>query len=320
MKNLFAGKRTMMCCSRFPLDGCDKLVSNTLLTVRLAELEMISLLVELNRKLQITLGMAIFCSLAAPWANSQTTVQDLRRLARNPFANVINVPIEEDIYFGGVPFSRSANSLQVQPVFPFRISEDWLLVPRIVAPVMVYLPDVTSQSGGTLGLGDANPTFYFSPANAKKIVWGVGPSLLMPTATSPELGSGKWAIGPSAAVLTQPHWGFLGVLVQNIWSFGGDPHRTAVKQMLFQYQFSYDLPRGWYLTTAPTISADWTQVRDDRWVVPFGAGVGRTFKIGKQGIDVNLSLYRNVILPGDQTFPKWQLSLQASFIFPIPNK
>jgi len=275
--------------------------------------------IELSWRLRITLGMATFCFLAAPWANSQTTVQDLRKAARNPFANVINVPIEEDIYFGGVPFSRSANSLQVQPVFPFRISEDWLLVPRIVAPVMVYLPDVTSKSGGSVGLGDTTPTFFFSPANAKKVVWGMGPSLLIPTATSTELGSGKWAIGPSIVVLTQPRWGFLGVLVQNIWSFAGDPNRAAVKQMLFQYQFSYDLPRGWYLTTSPTISADWTQARENRWVVPFGVGAGRTFKIGKQGIDANLSLYRNAILPVNQAFPRWQLSLQVSFILPIPK-
>lgn len=105
--------------------------------------------------------------------------------------------------------------------------------------------------------------------------------------------------------------------MQNIWSFAGDPNRAAVKQMLFQYQFSYDLPRGRYLTTSPTISADWTQISENRWVVPFGVRAGRTFKIGNQGLDANLSLYRNAILPANHAFPKWQLSLQVSFIFPI---
>jgi hypothetical protein len=264
--------------------------------------------------------VSIFLLVAVFPATSQTSVQDLRKAAQNPFANVINIPIEDDIYFGAVPFSRIPNSLQLQPVFPIRVSQDWLLVPRIIAPGIFYLPDVTSKSGGTVGAGDITSTFFLTPANAKRIVWGVGPSLLIPTATSAELGSGKWAIGPSLAVLTQPDWGFLGVWVQNIWSFAGDHQRASVKQMLFQYEFSYNLPRGWYLTTQPTISADWTQPRESRWVVPFGAGVGRTFKIGKQGIDTNLALYRNVILPQNQAFPKWQLCLQAAFIFQLPKR
>lgn len=148
--------------------------------------------------------MSIFFFLVASPATSQTSVQDLRKAARNPFANVINFPIEEDVYFGAVPLSRIPNSLQIQPVFPIRISQDWLLVPRVIAPGFVYLPDLTSKSGGTVGVGDITPTFFLTPANTKKVVWGAGPSLLMPTATSTELGLGKWAIGPSLVVLTQP--------------------------------------------------------------------------------------------------------------------
>lgn len=85
------------------------------------------------------------------------------------------------------------------------MSEDWLLVPIVVASLTMYLPDVTRKKGGILGMGDTTPTFFFSPANAKKIVWGVGPSLLMPQRQAPTSvrASGDWSIDsrPDATTL-----------------------------------------------------------------------------------------------------------------------
>jgi hypothetical protein len=266
--------------------------------------------------LRTALGAAICYVVVAPRANSQMTTEDLRRAAQNPFANVIKVPFEEDIYFGAGPFSRTSNSLQLQPVFPVRVSQEWLLVSRTVAPALAYQPDTDRKSGGVVGLGDIAPSFFLTPAHDETIVWGIGPVLSIPTATNTALGSGKWALGPSFVVLTQPHWGFLGMLVQNIWSIAGDSKRAYVDQMCFQYGFSYNLPRGWYLTTQPTIGADWTQAKRDRWVVPFGGGVGRTFNVGRQGVDANASFYGNAIRPQKQAFPRWQLSLQVTLLFP----
>ena len=260
--------------------------------------------------------LAVCFFVMTPSAIAQTTTEGLRKMAQNPFAYVIKVPIEEDIYFGAGPFSRNASSLQIQPIFPFRISQGWLLVSRIVATGVAYQPDAGQKRGGTVGLGDICPAFYFTRTGEKKTVLGIGPSLSMPTATSTALGSGRWALGPSLVVLTQPHWGSLGILVQNIWSFAGDSHRAPVKQMSLQYVFSYNLPRGWYLTTQPTISADWTQARPDRWVVPFGGGAGRTFTLGKQAVDANAVFYGNAIRPENQASPKWQLSLSVTLLFP----
>jgi hypothetical protein len=84
--------------------------------------------------------------------------------------------------------------------------------------------------------------------------------------------------------------------------------------MQLQPMFSYNLAHGWYLTTSPTISADWTQVLGERWLVPVGGGAGRTFKLGRQTVDANLTVYRNVIRPASQLSPKWQLSAQITLL------
>jgi len=110
-------------------------------------------------------------------------------------------------------------------------------------------------------------------------------------------------------------WGSVGILVQNIWSLPASTERAPVNQMQLQPNLSYNLPHEWYLTTNPTISADWTQRVNDRWLVPVGGGVGRTFKVGRQSIDANLTIYRNVVRPATLFSPKWQLSLQVTLLF-----
>ncbi len=261
-------------------------------------------------------GAVASCLVLGSLANAQPANDDIRRIAQNPFANVIKVPIEGDLYFGAGPFSRSSSSVEIQPVIPFLISEDWLVVPRIVATATAYQPDTSRDAGGVVGTGDTTPTFFFTPEKSENFVWGFGPSILIPTATNTALGSGKWAAGPSIAVQWQPQWGSLGVLIQNVWSFAGNSHRASVKQMLLEYSLSYNLSRGWYLTTGPTISADWTQSNTNRWLIPSGGGVGRTVKVGKKAVDANACLYVNGTRPESNPYPKWQFSLQVTLFFP----
>ncbi len=45
-------------------------------------------------------------------------------------------------------------------------------------------------------MGDNKPSFFVSPARPGRLIWGVGPTLLFPTATNPTLGQGKMGSGP----------------------------------------------------------------------------------------------------------------------------
>ena len=78
---------------------------------------------------------------------------------------------------------------------------------------------------------------------------------------------------------------------------------------------SCDLPKGWYLTTSPLITADWEASDDNRWTLPIGGGIGRIFKIGRQPINANLTAYYNVLTP-DDVGANWQLRAQWTFLFP----
>jgi hypothetical protein len=265
-------------------------------------------------------GFLVISFLLGPTLRAQQTVDELRDLARNPVADAIKVPFVDSINYDAGPYDRTSNSLQLQPVIPLQISKNWLLVPRVVATALAYEPDVTRKNGGTTGLGDIVATFFFTPFHARKLIWGLGPSLLIPTATDAKLGAGKWDVGPSVAVLAEPDWGSVGVVVQNIWSLPGHSNRASVNQIQIETSVSYNLPQGWYLVTAPTINGDWTQATGERWLVPFGGGAGRTFDIRNQAVDSNVALYYNAIRPSRQFFPRWELSLQFTLLYPKEKK
>lgn len=238
---------------------------------------------------------------------------DLAAKAQNPIANLISLPFQNNTNFDIGPHDRNQNVLNIQPVIPVDLSDDLLLINRTIVPV-IYQPDITSSSKGEWGLGDINYTGFLSPKNDSEWTWGIGPSLTIPTATDDVLGSDKWSAGPSLVVLTTPGKWVVGAIINNLWSFAGSSSADSVNQMLLQYFVNYNLEDGWYLTSAPIILADWTVDQADRWIIPFGAGVGKVFKIGKQPINASLQGYYNVRHPSGG--PRWQLRVQVQFLFP----
>jgi len=280
----------------------------------------LSKFVQSTPSMRIILVWGAYLFLTPSAVLAQSAPEELRKIARNPLADEIKLPFEEDFTFNQGSFNRNANSLAIDPVVPLSITPHWLLVTRIVATALAYQPNSLARRGGTTGVGDTTASSFLSPANTGKLIWGVGPAILMPTATSNQLGAGKWGVGPTGALLTEPEWGSVGALVQNIWSIGGSSNRPAVNQLQLEPLFSYNLPRGWYLTSNPTIIADWTQPTSQRWLVPIGGGPGRSFNIGKQAVDSNFTFYWNAVRPGNPFSPKWQLNLEFAFLFLVPKR
>jgi hypothetical protein len=235
----------------------------------------------------------------------------LRKAAQNPVASLISVPIQENWNFGIAPNSRIQNVMNVQPVIPLSAGKDWNLIIRWITPV-IFQP-VGAQSG-FYGFGDMQPAFFFSPKKGK-LIWGVGPQLLLPTATKTGiLGQGKFGLGPTAVVLVQPGKWTLGALVNNVWSVAGHSDLPDVNQFLLQYFINYNLQKGWYLTWQPTLTANWQAANGGRWVVPFGGGIGRIMKIGFQPVNVGLQFYGNAVHPPGAS--PWGMRLQIAFLFP----
>jgi hypothetical protein len=264
----------------------------------------------------------------APAAAADDTAA-LAKATQNPVASLISVPLQNNSNFGVGAYNRTQDVFNIQPVIPEPLSENWMLITRIIQPI-VWQPYPTQNAGGQMGIGDMNPTFFVSPAKPGKLIWGFGPAIVIPTATSPALGQGKLSFGPSAVALVQPgHW-TLGALVNNVFSVAGSTHRPYVNQMLLQYFINYNMKKGWYLTSSPIVTANWRSKGSGEastgndttggsvWTVPFGGGAGRIMRLGFQPVNISASFYGNAVHPPGAS--PWGMRLQIALLYPKKPK
>jgi hypothetical protein len=171
---------------------------------------------------------------------------DLAKAAQNPIANLISLPFQNNLNFNVGPHSQPQNVLNIQPVVPITLDTDWNLITRWITPV-VSQPPLSITGDREFGLGDVNPSFFFSPVKPTNgIIWGIGPTFVFPTGTDKTLTQGKYSIGPTFVALTvQGPW-VAGVLVNNVWSFAGKSNRENVDQMTMQPFVNYNFHGGRY--------------------------------------------------------------------------
>lgn len=257
---------------------------------------------------------------------ASTNAEELRKESQNPIASLISVPIQDNLNFKIGSSDRTQSVLNIQPVVPLNVTKDWNIVVRWITPIIyqpIQVPQPPGsplQTTGVHGLGDMNPTFFLVPKKSK-VIWGVGPTFVLPTASNTTyLGQGKLSMGPSVVVLVQPaHW-TIGFLANNVWSVAGHSNldKPAVNQFLVQWFVNYNMKKGWYLTTSPIITANWRATDSSVWTVPFGGGVGRIMKLGFQPVNITAQFYGNAVHPPG-TSP-WGMRLQFVLLFPKLSK
>jgi hypothetical protein len=120
---------------------------------------------------------------------------ELAKKAQNPIANLISLPLQNNTNFGIGTFDRNQNLLNIQPVIPTKLG-GLILINRTIVPVLSQ-PGAMQATGSTSGIRDIIYEGFFTPASGGAVTWGVGPVIVLPSATDDALGAGKWASGPT---------------------------------------------------------------------------------------------------------------------------
>ena len=219
----------------------------------------------------VYLGIAIL----AP-VHAELSDVELAKLAQNPVGNLISLPFQNNSNLSFGPQQGTQNVLNIQPVIPISVSEDWNVITRTILPV-ISMPALDPTGNRVDGIGDTVFTAFLSPAKPGHFIWGVGPVVQLPTNNNRNLGNNNWGMGPSAVVLHLDHddpWVY-GVLVNNIWSLSGSQQGGSFNNGLIQPFVNYNTSSGFYLTSSPIATVDWMAVSGQQWVVPVGGGVGK---------------------------------------------
>ena len=239
---------------------------------------------------------------------------DLAQELTNPLADLMTIPIQMN-YDQDIGPGDEGEKLQtnIQPVIPFSLNEDWNLISRTILPV-IYQDDIFPGEGSQFGLADINLSLFFSPRKptSSGLIWGVGPVLLLPTATDSMLGARKWGAGPTAVALTMRGPWTMGVLANHVWSYAGDDNRQDISSTFAQPFVAFTFPSAWTVSVQSESIYNW---KTEKWAVPINAAVSKLVRWGK----VPVSLQAGVgywAEPPENGPEGFRFRLQANFVLP----
>ena len=179
---------------------------------------------------QILIAGALATSGLATQAVAQEDAAELAKKLSNPVAALISVPLQLN-YDDKIGSAESGRKwlLNIQPVVPIELNQDWNIISRTILPVMSQ-KDIVPGAGSQSGIGDTVQSVFFSPKapTASGLIWAAGPVFLLPTGSDDKLSGKKWGAGPTAAALKQENGWTYGALFDHIWSFAGDDILGAV--------------------------------------------------------------------------------------------
>jgi len=255
--------------------------------------------------------LLLLLGLAQPTAGQEDAIKQLSE-ARGFFA----LPLELDFDNGAA--NGNATILRIMPLYTLPLSEHWKLVNLSIIG-MADAPGGTPafpgdrSFGQEAGVSDLIHSSFVTPTRLGDFTWGVGAILAIPTATDDSLGSGKWAAGPAFRVTHRKGPWDLAAIIGQRWSFAGSDDRAEVNQLMIRATTLRRLPNNWFFVSSPLIIANWDRP-EEKWLVPVGGGIGRSFKLRESPWAWSVQGYFNAIKADPD--PDWVIRL--SIISAIP--
>jgi len=220
-------------------------------------------------------------------SGAEADAEALAKQLANPVAALISVPLQLNYDRGIGPDDGGTRwTLNVQPVVPITLNEDWNLISRTIVP-LVAQDEIVPGVGSQTGLSDIVQSVFFSPAapTASGWIWGVGPVFLLPTGTDDLLTADRFGLGPAAVALKQAGGWTYGALVNHLWSVAGNEDRGDVNATFLQPFFSYTTPTAFTYTLQAEATRDW---EGESWSIPVGAIASKVTRVGGQLVSVSL--------------------------------
>lgn len=256
-------------------------------------------------------SVLLFCT--GTGAHAQSSDEELAKKLSNPVAALISVPLQFN-YDQDYRKSREGHKtyMNFQPVVPISLNAEWNLISRTILPV-VEQNNVVPGSNQS-GIGDVVQSLFFSPAAPTEsgLIWGVGPVLLLPTGSEPELSGRKWGLGPTGVLLKQSGPWTAGLLANHIWSVAGSDSRSDVSATFVQPFLSYTTKTAWSYTLNTESTYDW---KGKQWSVPVNGMVSKLTKLGDQPVSIGGGV--RYWADGPEAGPHgWGFRMMMVFLFP----
>ena len=241
--------------------------------------------------------------------------QDADEVAKqlsNPIASLTSVPFQFNYERGaGFDGDGERTRLNIQPVIPVSIGEDWNLISRTILPVIEQHGIVPGRDQS--GFGNVLQSFFFSPKALTDSgwTWGVGPVFLLPTASDDLLGSDRWGMGPTVVALKQTRSGWTyGGLANHIVSVGGGDG-PDISATFLQPFVAKRVGPGRTVSANVEATYDW---KNTQWTLPVNLNISQVIPLKRQMFSVQGGVIWYAQAP--EGAPDWGLRFTVTLLYP----
>jgi hypothetical protein len=258
-----------------------------------------------------------------PLEKPEASLRAIGRQINNPISSLSSITFDNSITSldGGGLDDDLAYAGTLQPLIPIQLEKfglervswarDLMLITRLTIPFFETVPlEPGSRDDRKAGFGDIQLAGVIAPSRTNGWLWGIGPTLIVPSASADAIGGGKWQAGPAVTA------GYLGsewtayVVAQQWWSFAGDDNRSRTRQLSLEYVLLRNFPNEWLVGMQPSMEVDWTESGNSKVLFPIGAGIGKTVRIGNLPVQIWVEADYYAVRPDNLSAPRWGIDIQ----------
>lgn len=254
--------------------------------------------------------MGLLCIAYSAAAFAEVSAEEMNS-SNNPLTPMAAVNVHDYFQTSNYGTDESLNTAYLRIASPMMIGG----MPQLARMTIPYMPAaLETPTSTTSGVGDVSIFDIFLLGKPGGVEMGVGPLLVLPTASKDETGSGKWQIGAAGVAMWSNSWGLLGGLLTYQHDFAGDSDRATQNLATLQPLFIYNLPHAFYFRTTGIMTFNW---ETGTYYIPVGAGLGKVWKL-EGGTTINFFGEPQWTVAHEGMFyPNYQTFVGVNFQFPL---